>query len=940
MNVTRFDTRLLAPVASIALALSACTTIPTGPTAGIPPDAFAVIRTPENTPGMRLYQRPPHRLFGLLQEQGGLDVVPDVAPLVAYQQQRMKAQSLFKAAPAWEPLGPDDNLGRVIDLAYHPTDPSILYASSPGGGVYKSTDGGVSWARLTALPYNPVNTIAIDPQNPDTVYFATGHFNGSGSDLLSMGVYKSTDAGASVTLLPATVPTTTATDWLRVTRIAVHPTIANRVFAGTTTGFFVSTDGGVTWTKVSSVPTYEIAIDPNNPARVIRGRFDGATSYSDNNGQSFVDSRIVPASTTTNIRTRIKHAKSTPGLVYASVDQNEGEIWKSTDGGLTWTQSAAPRHLSSQGFHTNQLWVSPIDSNHVISGGVDLYRSTNGGTTWFQISSWQQNSIQTGAGTTPNTPHADHNAVASPPDYDPNNQLFLVGTDGGLFQTNNSRTQQMLGWTKNGGNLSITQFVGGSGKRVNGVDTIVGGTQDNGTLLKVGNQRWQRIASGDGGFSVVDPTESYVFGTFQNGIVFRYGPNGFRNICTGILDSDPDDCGAAATLKLNFYSPLEIDATGRLYLGAHSLWRSTNPKATVPTWTAVKPPVTGTTSATTNSNYINAFAISQSNPDFAIVGHNDGQVFRTSSLTATTPTWAPLSSIGLPVGLMVGAIMIDPQDPNRIFIGYTGYFSNNLWRSDNGGTTWINVSAGLPPGSIYAITRHPQGKDRVFVGTIWGSYGSDNAGQTWPTSHDGPAATQVRRLFWLDGQTLVAATFGNGMFKANVPATVVTPPNTVVEYFHPVLGNYFITADPVEQAAVDKGAAGPEWQRTGGTFRAGGPSQVCRFYGNARPNPATGAIYGPNSHFYTADAAECAGLKSAQDPNAKSWFFESNDFSTTPSIAGMCPPGLTPIYRAYNNGFARGVDSNHRITADHSAILAVVAQGWSDEGIVMCAPPG
>jgi hypothetical protein len=159
---------------------------------------------------------------------------------------------------------------------------------------------------------------------------------------------------------------------------------------------------------------------------------------------------------------------------------------------------------------------------------------------------------------------------------------------------------------------------------------------------------------------------------------------------------------------------------------------------------------------------------------------------------------------------------------------------------------------------------------------------------------------------------------------------------TVVEFYNPDLQNYFITADPVEQASVDSGVVG-RWQRTGGTFKAGGPNQVCRFYGNGLINPATGTIYGPNSHFYTADAAECANLKAIYKPTEKSWKFESNDFATTPAAAGACPSGLMPVYRAYNNGSVKGIDSNHRITSKLADYQATVASGWVPEGIVLCA---
>ncbi|MBK8741081.1 MAG: hypothetical protein IPM02_16840 [Betaproteobacteria bacterium] len=156
----------------------------------------------------------------------------------------------------------------------------------------------------------------------------------------------------------------------------------------------------------------------------------------------------------------------------------------------------------------------------------------------------------------------------------------------------------------------------------------------------------------------------------------------------------------------------------------------------------------------------------------------------------------------------------------------------------------------------------------------------------------------------------------------------------VVEFYNPDLDNYFITAEPVEQAFIDTGAVG-RWQRTGNAFATGGPNQVCRFYGSLSP--------GPNSHFYTADAAECAALKQLQastPASEKRWNFESNDFATTPAVNGGCAGGLVPVYRAYNNGFARGVDSNHRITSNHAAYQQTVAAGSIGEGVVMCATWG
>src|SRR5258706_654947 len=124
--------------------------------------------------------------------------------------------------------------------------------------------------------------------------------------------------------------------------------------------------------------------------------------------------------------------------------------------------------------------------------------------------------------------------------------------------------------------------------------------------------------------------------------------------------------------------------------------------------------------------------------------------------------------------------------------------------------------------------------------------------------------------------------------------------------------------------------------RNGGSLKAGGDVDVCRFYGSF--------FTGPNSHVYALDDAECQGLIdvafAVSDPRrqiVKSWNFEGFDFMAAKVVNGQCPLNTVPVHRAYNNGFARGIDSNHRITSDVAAIAEVVARGWSDQGVVICA---
>jgi uncharacterized delta-60 repeat protein len=179
-----------------------------------------------------------------------------------------------------------------------------------------------------------------------------------------------------------------------------------------------------------------------------------------------------------------------------------------------------------------------------------------------------------------------------------------------------------------------------------------------------------------------------------------------------------------------------------------------------------------------------------------------------------------------------------------------------------------------------------------------------------------------------------------GAFLARFGAAIV--PAHVLEFYNTNLNHYFITADPAEQAGIDAGAAGPGWSRTGIGFRAftqatgipAGQTPVCRFYGSTAIDPATGLRRGPNSHFYTAQAAECAQVQ--LDPG---WMLEGFAFYVRlPDATGQCANPLVPVYRNYNNR-AQFNDSNHRYTTDAAIYATMQSLGWVPEGIVFCGAP-
>lgn len=181
----------------------------------------------------------------------------------------------------------------------------------------------------------------------------------------------------------------------------------------------------------------------------------------------------------------------------------------------------------------------------------------------------------------------------------------------------------------------------------------------------------------------------------------------------------------------------------------------------------------------------------------------------------------------------------------------------------------------------------------------------------------------------------------NAMLARIAPAAETPADATVGEFYNAALGHYFVTADSVEAAAIDAGAAGPGWMRTGQAWKGwlSGPvpdaAEVCRFYGSPDVDPATGARRGPNSHFYTLEPTECATVKS--DPG---WKYEAAaKFWMIKPSGGSCPSWTQPVYRAYNNRFAAN-DSNHRYTVSSAIYAEMTGNGWSGEGVVMCAPQG
>jgi photosystem II stability/assembly factor-like uncharacterized protein len=700
---------------------------------------------------------------------------------------------------SWTALGPGNVGGRLRAVLIDPRDPNRILLGAATGGVWLSTNGGQSFSAIADFLGNIViGAMAFDPVNPNIVYAGTGE---SFTGYQGVGMFKSTDRGVTWSYLSATSTDTavnpSGVDWWYVNRIAVNAANPEIVLAGTTTGtstggitangkVYRSTNGGASWSKVGDFQGLDVKFDPNNASNAIVGADDGYVYYSTDAGANWTRSmQIVSApvgrGTPKTARIEVDYARSAPGTVYASVDNNteanadngRGQVWKSLDGGATWTMLAEPKHLSEQGDYNNSIWVSPVDERHVIVGGLDLYQSTDGGSIFDRISTWQQ------AGPGLAQPHADHNAIVHAPDYSAANPVVYFGNDGGLYRSTNvfaANANANSTWQNLNNNLAATQFYGGAGKRAAG-GKIIGGTQDNGALMYSSGTSWERTAGGDGGFAAVDPIDdTTIYGEYVYASVHRkVGQDSRRYICSGITEalkgtsSNQPYCGLtnAEPAKANFIAPFIVDPSNRdrMLVGANSLWASNNIRSAVPTWAAIKPPITINGAS---SFYINAIAVFERDSNIIWVGHNSpGQIWKTSNGLSASPTWTQVGDGVLPSGT-VSRVTIDPDNPNRAWVTYTGFTTGRIWQTTDGGATWQNIHGNLPRVSLHDIKRHPTQPNWLYVGAANGVYTSENGGQSWSTTNDGPASVRVRELFWYDPTTLVAVTYGRGMFRTTV----------------------------------------------------------------------------------------------------------------------------------------------------------------------------
>lgn len=748
-----------------------------------------------DSPGEMAAQRYQQRLS----EDG---TIPHDAMMTAFRQRQamLEAQGATPAdgglsAAQWTWLGPGNIGGRVRAVYIDPRDPQRILTGSVSGGLWQSLDGGARFDPIDDfLPNLAITCIVADPLNLDTFYVGTGEggfFNnpdGSSNTAVvrGAGVFKSTDNGATWERLEST----SGPEWYQVCRLAVSPTDGQVLLAGTGTGLYRSTDGGQTWTRRTTTSTLDVDFHPTDGALAVAGRSDGIGQYSLDGGQTWIN-----ATGLTGMRIELAYAPSNPSVIYASVSMSSWvlRVYRSTDGGRTYSRRDNNGNFSTLANYDNAIWVNPVDENFIVVGGLELWRSTDGGVNYQRISEWSL---------APQSPHADTHAIVHDPRFDGvNNLRVYIGNDGGIYRTNNIATvTSNRGWQVLNNNLGITQFYGAAAGPLS--ETIIGGTQDNGTLRFRGDpQEWDMIFGGDGTYAAADPTDGNVFyGASQRLNIFRTdnGGDSTRNISSGIGDRGSSRCNFIPYFMLDPNEPNRMLAAGR------SLWLTNNAKASSPTWRAIKGPAEGCTLGApdhgggdddddhhhgddadhthggepdhfmdNNPCNISTMNVAPGNSDIIWVGHNRGDLYRTSNGTQDQPTWVRVDgNEPLLPKRWVSSIAISPFDASRVYVTFMGYEPDNVWRTTDAGATWTRItgsgSGTLPNAPVSWIVHHRTHPGWLYVATDVGIFASEDDGATWSTSNDGPANVTVDQLFWKDDCTLMAVAHGRGIYKADV----------------------------------------------------------------------------------------------------------------------------------------------------------------------------
>ena len=626
--------------------------------------------------------------------------------------------------------------GRVSTIAVDPGNPAHVLCGSAAGGVWESFDQGGSWAPRTDFAATlTVGALAFDPVNPSIVYCGTGE--GNAFWWFGAGILRSTDGGTTWSTL-CTIPFVGQGFF----EIVVDRANTNHLIAATTTGIYVSTDGGVTWTlrRFGMAWSVSMAAAGGPAAEILAGCSDGV--FSSTNGGTTWARVELPGGPSSFRRVAVSIAPSNPDVAYVWGALGETVYFYRRSEGTWSAQPLSADAYATQSWYNWYCAAAPDRDNQVYCAGVESLRGDFVGGVWTWIN-------LTNKGASGQSIHPDQHAIA----FDTANpDTIYLGNDGGLFRS----PDRGINWIHCNNGLVISEFEY-LAQNFGSSRWVLGGTQDNGTQRWTGDPTWVHVADGDGGDCAVNrTTPSTVFHTFYEMKPERSTTGGDFRSWTYL--PPPIVPGERSV----FYPPLEVSANGgdTVAIGGDSLYVSRN---NMTSWTRVPFPVFGRSSAL----YI-------PNANTIYVGTTRGEIYRT---TWTGAAWSALTPLTTPrSNAYVSDIHVDSLNPNRIWATYLTPGGGRVFRSDNGGTSWFDRTAGLPSLPVNAIEIDPWNSNRVWVALDLGVFESVNTGATWTDFSASLPNSMIGDLsFHPHARVLRAGTRNRGVWEIPVDGWIDTP---------------------------------------------------------------------------------------------------------------------------------------------------------------------
>jgi len=647
--------------------------------------------------------------------------------------------------------------GRSAAVAGVPSQPYVFYYGATGGGVWKSTDGGINWESVSdnsVFGTGSVGAIGISDSDPNTIYVGMGESPIRGNVSHGDGVYKSIDAGK-------TWKRVGLEDTRQIARIRVHPKNPDVVYVAALghvwgpneqRGVFRSKDGGKTWEKVLSrgnkAGAMDLILDPTNPNTIYAGFWEvyrkpwtlesggpGSGIFKSTDGgdtwTELTRNSGLPRGTIGKVGITVSPAN--PERVWAIVEAEDGGVFRSDNGGANWTRVNEERRLRQRAWYYTRIYADPKNADTVYVLNTGFYRSNDGGRTYTSIS----------------VPHGDNHDLWIAPE-DPNR--MIESNDGGANVTFNGGRS----WTEQ--DQPTAQFY-----RV-ALDNdfpynVYGAQQDNSTVRIASRtteggidvRDWYDVGGGESGWVAPSPKDSQiVFAGSYGGLTTRYDHHTGQLRDINPYPNNPMGSGADV-LKYRFqwnfpllFSPHDPNT---LYCAANVLFKSTDEGSS---WQIISPDLTRndktkqassggpiTKDNTSIEYYGTIFTVMESPVQAGTIwtGSDDGLVHVSRDGGKNWSNVTPPTSM-MPEWIQINSIEASPNDPATAYVAATMYkWDDNkpyLYRTSDYGKSWKKITNGIPDTAFTRVIREdPNKRGLLYAGTETGMYVSFDNGERW-----------------------------------------------------------------------------------------------------------------------------------------------------------------------------------------------------------------